>query len=307
MVMRIAISGSTGLVGEATTAELTARGHEVVRLVRSTSDDDGSPDPMAQAHWDTETGAVDPRSLGPIDAVVHLAGENVAGGRWTDSRRRRIEASRGPATERLCRTLAALPSPPGVIVSASATGIYGPRGDEPLDESSALGPDDDFLARVAKDWEAGTSPLADVGTRVVNLRLGVVLSGEGGALQRMLLPFRLGLGGRLGSGRQWFSWITRNDVVRAIVFALENDSLQGPVLAVAPDPVTNREFTKTLGKVLRRPTVLPVPAFALRLLLGEMANMLLTGQRAHPRALQEAGFEFEHAQLEPALRSVLDE
>ncbi len=296
--MRIAITGQSGLVGTACSQLLAAEGHELVRLVRG---GDGGP---GTAAWHPDTGEVDATALGAIDAVLHLAGENVADGRWSAERKRRIADSRGPATEKLCRTLAALPQPPRVLVAASATGIYGDRGDELLDETSA--PGEGFLADVAERWEAGTRPLADAGCRVVNLRLGVVLSQDGGALAKMLLPFRLGLGGRLGSGEQWMSWISLPDVTRVVARALADDALSGPVLAVAPNPVENRTFTKTLGRVLRRPTVLPVPAFALRLLFGEMADaMLLASRRAPPGVLRKRGFAFAHAELGPALRAVL--
>ena len=235
---------------------------------------------------------------------MHLAGENIASGRWTEARKQRIAASRGPTTEKLCQALAALPKPPRVLISASATGIYGDRGDEELHEDSELG-EASFLVDVAKQWEAATRCLTDCGTRVVNLRIGVVLDKQGGALARMLLPFRLGIGGTLGNGKHWMSWIHLRDLVRVITHTLADDSLRGPVLAVAPTPVTNRVFTKALGKALRRPTVLPMPAFALRLLFGELASVLLGSQRARPHRLLESGFEFEHANLESALRAAL--
>lgn len=297
--MRIAITGSTGLVGSAVVQALQADGHDVVRLVRRASDEPGT------ARWDPASGEVDAEALGAIDAVVHLAGENVAGGRWTEARRRRIEESRGPATEALCRTLAALPQPPKVLVSASATGIYGDRGDEELHEGSAPGPADDFLTKVALDWEAGTQPLEEQGARVVHLRIGIVLDQAGGALAKMLTPFRLGLGGRLGSGKHWMSWITLHDLVRVVQHALADEGLSGPVLAVAPTPATNAEYTRTLGKVLGRPTVFPVPGFVLRLLFGDFADVLLGSQRARPHRLLEAGFEFAHANLDTALRAAL--
>lgn len=300
--MRIAITGASGFVGTAAIAALQQAGHGVVRLVR---DAGASASAGADAaRWRPDTGEVDAQALGAIDAVLHLAGENVAGGRWTKARKRAIADSRGPVTERLCRALTALPHPPRTLVAASATGIYGDRGDELLDEDSA--PGTDFLAEVAKAWEAGTQPARDAGMRVVNLRIGMVLDPKGGALARMLLPFRLGVGGRLGSGRQWLSWITLHDLVRAIAHVLAEPRLDGPVLAVAPAPVSNREFTQALGKALRRPTVLPAPAFALRLLFGEMADaLLLASQRTEPRRLLASGFEFAHADLASALRAAL--
>lgn len=289
--MRIAISGVSGFVGSAVAADLRGAGHDVVPLVRGDN-------------WQPDTGALDAAALGRIDAVLHLAGENVAGGRWTDARKRRIADSRGPVTERLCRALAALPQPPRVLVAASATGIYGDRGDAELDERSPGG--DGFLADVARAWEAGTAPARAAGMRVVNLRIGMVLDPAGGALRRMLPPFRLGIGGRLGSGRQWVSWITRRDLVRAIRFALERDELRGPVLAVAPEPVRNAAFTQALARALRRPAFLPVPAFALRVLFGEMADaLLLASQRCRPQELCQAGFRFEHPAIGPALQQLL--
>lgn len=292
--MRVAITGSSGFVGAALVASLRGAGHEVVRLQR------GSGGGAGTARWDPASGEIDSAALGRIDAVVHLAGENVAGGRWTAARKRTIADSRGPATLALCRHLAALPQPPAVLISASATGLYGDRGDELLDDSSPAGTG--FLADVARAWEAGTEPLRAAGTRVVNLRIGMVLDANGGALRRMLLPFRLGVGGRLGHGRQWVSWITRDDLVAAIRFALQRSDLHGPVAAVSPNPVTNREFTKALGRALRRPTIVPAPAFALRLALGEMAAaLLLASQRVRPARLLAAGFAFCQPTLDLAL------
>lgn len=297
--MRIAITGSTGLVGSAVVEALQAASHDVVRLVRHQVDAPGA------ARWDPDSGSVDLEALGAIDALIHLAGENVAGGRWTDARKQRIHESRGPATTRLCETLAGMERPPKLVVSASATGIYGDRDDEQLDETSDLGPRDDFLAKVAADWEAGTRPLEDHGARVVHLRIGIVLAESGGALKKMLPPFRLGLGGRLGSGQHWMSWITLPDLVAVVQRALTDAALSGPVLAVAPRPVTNAEFTQTLGRVLRRPTWFPVPRFALRLLFGGFADVLLGSQRARPGRLLERGFAFTHPELEQALRGAL--
>ncbi len=294
--MRIAITGASGFVGSALLQHLRAEGHTVATLARS------GPPTAGTFRWDPATGAVTP-DLGPLDAFVHLAGESVAH-RWTAARRRAIADSRGPATERLCRTLAALPQPPAVLVSASAIGVYGDRGDEELDERSAAG--NGFLADVARAWEAGTAPLHAVGTRVVNLRIGIVLDPRGGALQRMLPPFRLGLGGPLGNGRQWMSWITLHDLVRAITFCIGQRELHGTVNAVGPAPVTNRDFTHELGRALRRPAFLPVPAFALRLLFGAMADGVLLGSlRVLPRELRSAAFTFEHPTLDRALGAML--
>jgi hypothetical protein len=295
--MRIAITGSSGFVGEALVQSLRVDGHDIVRLQRGSGGGPGT------ARWDPATGALDQQALGRLDAVVHLAGENVAGGRWNATRKRAIADSRGPATTALCRALAALPQRPAVLVSASATGIYGDRGDELLDEDSPAG--SGFLADVARAWEAGTEPLRASGTRVVNLRIGMVLDPSGGALRRMLLPFRLGIGGRLGAGRQWMSWITRDDLVAAIRFALRRAELRGPVAAVSPNPVTNREFTAALGRALRRPTILPAPAFALKLVFGEMASaLLLASQRVQPRRLLAAGFAFTAPTLDQALAAL---
>lgn len=296
--MRIAITGATGFVGSAATLALEAAGHTVIRLVRR-----DAPYPGC-ARWNPATGEIDATALGLVDAVVHLAGENVAAGRWTQRRRQAIANSRGPVTKALCETLARLQKPPRVLISASATGIYGDCGDQVLDEGQPAG--QGFLADVARAWEAGTAPAATAGIRVVNLRVGMVLDPSGGALAKMLLPFRLGLGGRLGSGRQWLSWITRDDLTAAIGFAIGHESLRGPVLAVAPNPVTNREFTKALGRALHRPTWLPVPAFALRLLFGAMADeLLLSSQRAMPQRLLASGFRFAQPQLGPALDRML--
>lgn len=260
--------------------------------------------PTGAARWNPAGGDLDARALGTLDAVVHLAGENVAGGRWSAARKQRIANSRGPATRALCDALLRLPEPPRTLVCASAIGIYGDRGDELLTETSARG--EGFLADVAHGWENATNAARDAGVRVVNLRIGMVLDPAGGALGKMLLPFKLGLGGRLGSGRQWISWITRDDLVAAIVFALGCERLAGPALAVSPNPVSNREFTQQLGRALRRPTVLPAPAFVLRLLLGEMADaLLLSGQRCAPTALLAAGFEFAQPELETALAQLL--
>ncbi|HEX6812217.1 MAG TPA: TIGR01777 family oxidoreductase [Planctomycetota bacterium] len=295
--LAIAITGASGFIGSAAVRHFERAGHEVIRLVRGGNSAPGT------ALWDPATGEIGRSGSGSMDVVVHLAGENIATKRWSSARKRAIADSRIPATERLCRRLAALDPKPRVLVSASAVGIYGDRGDELLDESSA--PGTGFLAEVTKDWEAATRPASDAGIRVVNLRLGVVLDPSGGALRAMLLPFRLGLGGRLGHGRQWFSWISLEDLVRVIGFAIEREALAGPVLAVAPEPVTNRVLTTTLGRALRRPTVLPVPAFALRLALGGMANELLASVRCRPARLLAAGFPFAHAQLASCLQEQL--
>jgi uncharacterized protein len=297
--MIIAVTGSTGMVGSALVASLEAEGHLVRRLVRREVDDGDR-----EIRWIPGANQIDAAELNGIDAVVHLAGENIAGGRWTDSYKRKIRESRIQGTTLLCQALAGLDMKPGVLVSASAIGFYGNRGNEVVDESSPSG--SGFLAEVCRQWELATQGARDAGVRVVNLRIGVVLSPRGGALAKMLLPFRLGLGGVIGSGRQWFSWIALDDLVAAIQFALENDSVAGPVNAVAPAAVTNREYTRTLGRVLGRPTLFPMPAFAARLAFGEMADeMLLGGVHVQPTALNAAGFQFEYPELEPALRHLL--
>lgn len=299
--MIVAVTGSTGLLGSALVPLLTSGGHGVVRLVR------GAPATASgerQARWDPDTGAVEPSGLAGVDTVVHLAGESVAGGRWTEARKRRIRESRVPATRRLCETLARLPQPPRALLCASAIGYYGHRGDQVLREESAPGAG--FLADLCREWEAAAEPAARRGIRVVHLRIGLVLSPKGGALAAMLPVFRLGLGGPVGAGAQWMSWIGIDDMLGAILHALMNEPLAGPVNAVAPAPVTNREFAKTLARVLRRPAVLPFPAFAARLLLGQMADeLLLASARVEPARLRATGFAFRDATLEGALRRLL--
>ena len=299
--MLVAVTGSTGLIGAALVPRLAGAGHGVVRLVR------GAPRPaLAErlVRWDPDTGGIEPSGLDGVDAVVHLAGESVAGGRWTAAKKRRIRESRVPATRALCETLAQLREPPRVLVAASATGYYGDRGDQVLREESAPGAS--FLAGVCREWEAAAEPAARRGIRVVHLRIGIVLSPQGGALAALLPPFRLGAGGPVGSGAQWMSWIGLDDTAGAVLHALVNDAVTGPVNVVAPAPVTNREFARTLGRVLRRPAILPLPAFAARLLLGQMADeLLLASARVLPARLQATGFAFRDATLEGALRRIL--
>ena len=251
--MNVLVSGSSGLVGSALVAALNADGHRVKRLVRA-----AVRDAEDEVGWDPAGGVLDPAGLEGLDAVVHLAGENIASGRWTTAKKARIRDSRVKGTELLCQTLARLDRPPKTLVSTSAVGYYGDRGDEVLTEDSP--PGHGFLAEVCEAWEAATEPAAAKGIRVVRLRIGVVLSPRGGALAKMLPAFKMGLGGRIGNGRQYMSWITLDDLVGVIRFALTNNELSGPVNAVSPNPVTNLEFTKTLGRVLHRPTVLPLPA-----------------------------------------------
>jgi uncharacterized protein (TIGR01777 family) len=297
--MRIAVTGSTGLVGSALVPALRAAGHEVVRLVRA--DPGGARDAV---RWSPDAGVVPAEALEGAGAVVHLAGESIAGGRWTAARKAAIRDSRVVGTGLLAGALARLPQPPEVLVSASAVGYYGDRGDETLAEESPGG--SGFLAGVAREWEAATAPAAGRGIRVVTLRLGMVLSAGGGALRAMLPPFRLGLGGVIGSGRQYVSWISLEDVPPVVLHVLATGSLQGPVNAVAPSPVTSRELTATLGRVLGRPAILPLPAAAARLLLGEMADeLLLASTRVLPGRLLATGFRFLHPALEGALRAAL--
>jgi uncharacterized protein len=301
--MKVIVTGSTGLVGRALVRSLLADGHEVTRLVRGDSQGFRAPG-TAAVHWDPERGEIDAQALEGHDAAVHLAGEPIAEGRWDDEKKRRIRESRVKGTSLLAGALAGLGLKPTVLVSASATGFYGNRGAEILREESASG--SDFLSEVCREWEKATLQASQAGIRVVHLRTGVVLSGEGGALQKMLTPFKLGLGGKVGSGGQYMSWITLDDLVGVIRRAMEDESLRGPVNAVAPGAVTNEEFTKALGHALGRPTIFAVPAFAARLAFGEVADaVLLAGARVEPARLKEAGFEFKHPGIEGALRSVL--
>jgi uncharacterized protein (TIGR01777 family) len=297
--MKVLVAGSRGLIGSALVRFLVEGGHLVTRLVRGPARPGGTEIP-----WGPTEGKLDPGMLEGHDAVVHLAGENLTAGRWTPERKARIFNSRVRGTRLLAETLAGLAPPPKVMVCASAIGYYGDRGEEVLTEESSLGRG--FLAELCREWEAASVPAAEKGVRVVRLRTGIVLSPAGGALKKMLLPFRLGLGGRLGSGQQYMSWIALDDVLAVILRALTDDSLAGPVNAVAPNAVTNREFTRTLGRVLMRPTIFPVPAFALRTIFGEMADeTLLASNRVQPAKLLTHGFAFNYPELEGALRHVL--
>jgi uncharacterized protein len=297
--MIVVVTGSSGLVGSALVDALEADGHLVRRMVRR-----DVRDSEREIRWDPSAGTIDAAELEGIDAVVHLAGQGVANRRWSERVKQEIRDSRMRGTRVLCETLTSLTNKPEVLCCASGAGFYGNRGDELLDERSH--PGTGFLAEVCQEWEAAAQPARNAGIRTVNLRLGIVLSERGGALKKMLLPFKLGVAGVIGSGRQYWPWITLADVVGVIRLALENNSIVGPVNAVAPDLVTNRGFTKTLGRVLRRPTMLPMPALAARLVLGEMADeMLLASARVEPRALTDAGFTFQHPQLESALQQIL--
>jgi uncharacterized protein (TIGR01777 family) len=296
--MHILVTGASGLIGSALVSALTSAGSEVTRLVRRQPQSGEKA-----ARWDPLGGSLDASAFGGVDAVVHLAGENIAE-RWTTAKKVNIRDSRIKGTQILCEALTRLASPPKVLVSASAIGYYGDRAEEILSEESA--PGRGFLAEVCRAWEAATEPARQTGLRVVQLRFGVVLSPVGGALAKILPPFRLGLGGMLGSGRQYMSWIALDDAVGVIQHAIVTDSLQGPTNAVAPHAVTNREFTKTLGNVLGRPTVIPLPAFAARLMFGEMADeLLLASARVQPAKLLASGYRFRFPELEGALRHLL--
>jgi hypothetical protein len=297
--MKVLVTGASGLIGSALVPQLAKTGHSVTRLVRA-----APPPGIAAVPWDPAAGRIDPAKLEEFDAVVHLAGENIAG-RWTPEKKARIRDSRVEGTRLLAEALARLVHPPKTLLCASAIGYYGDRGDELLTEASAAGKG--FLADTCREWEAAAQPAAQKGIRVVHLRIGVVLSPRGGALKQMLLPFQLGLGGVVGSGRQYFSWIAIDDLVGVFLHALTNESLRGAVNAVAPEPVTNRVVTKTLGAVLARPTIFPMPAFAARLAFGEMADeLLLASARVEPARLRAAGFAFRFPQLEAALRHLLN-
>ncbi|HLO09591.1 MAG TPA: TIGR01777 family oxidoreductase [Desulfobacteria bacterium] len=298
--MRVAITGSTGLVGSEVVSVLSAAGHEAVRLVRR------APAPGEKAvRWNPAQGEVDVAGLEGFDAVIHLAGENVGSGRWTAARKTAIRDSRVNGTRLLCDALAGLARPPKTLVCASAIGYYGDRGEELLTEESS--PGTGFLAEVSREWEAASGSAARKGIRVVILRIGVVLSSNGGALPRMLPLFRAGLGGVIGGGSQYLSWVALDDLPFIILHSLQCADLVGPVNAVTPHPVTNREFTRALGNALSRPTPLPVPAFALRLAVGrEMADaLLLASARVLPRRLETTGYRFRFPELGEALRHLL--
>jgi len=297
--MKILISGASGLVGKHLIPTLKAKGHEVYKLVRKT------PKSSDEIQWDAEKGfsETEQAKLKNFDAVVHLAGDNVASENWSDEKKRKIRDSRVIGTRVLVDALKQTQNPPRIFVAASAVGFYGNRKSEVLTEDSSAGKG--FLTDVCTAWEDEIEK-AEAFARVVYLRIGVVLAENGGALEKMLTPFKLGVGGTIGSGKQWMSWIALDDLIKIVHFALENENLRGAVNTVAPNPATNEEFTKTLGKVLHRPTVLPIPEFAIKLMFGEMGKtLLLEGARVLPKKLQDAGFEFQFSNLEAAMKHVL--
>lgn len=299
--MKILVSGSHGLVGTALLKRLSSEGHETYRLIRG--------EPEAGSHdisWDPFKGTIGVECLNSIDAVIHLAGENIASGRWTDAKKKAILESRVKGTRVLSEALARLAQPPSTLISASAIGYYGDRGEQLLTEDSV--PGSDFLADVCKQWEAAAEPAVQKGIRVVFARFGIILDANDGALSKMLPPFRMGAGGRVGDGKQWMSWIALDDVTNALSLVLQTDSLRGPINFVAPEPVTNAEFTKALGTALARPTVFPIPAFGVRLIFGEMADaLLLSSQKVDPQVLKSAGYQFAYPNIDSALKHVLSQ
>lgn len=297
--MKILISGSSGLVGSKLLPYLLQHGNKVVRLVHGKSAQ--SPDTI---FWDIDKGILDVNALEGFDAIIHLAGENIAVGRWTEAKKKRINDSRVNGTKLLSEAISQLKIPPKIMLSASATGYYGNREDTILTETSAKG--SGFLSDVCAEWEKATIKAKDKGVRVVNLRFGVIFGPNGGALAKMILPFKMCLGGAIGSGQQYMSWISIDDVLKSINFLLTHSEVQGPINIVSPHPVSNENFTKSLGKVLNRPTFLRMPTFVVRLVFGEMADeMLLSSTRVHPKALLDAGYIFTDPDLEPALAKLL--
>jgi uncharacterized protein len=296
--MKVLITGATGLIGKELQRSLTEKGYELLLASRTELRN------SSYVKWDIENGFDEPQRLGGVDAVVHLAGESVSGLRWTEEKKRAIRDSRVLGTRSVVNAISHLRQRPKVFVASSAIGFYGERGDEEVTESSP--PGDNFLAETCKAWEAESRRAEDAGIRTVLLRTGIVLSKEGGALGTMLLPFKFGLGGVVGSGKQWMSWISMDDQISVINFVLEHENLRGAVNAVAPNPVINEEFTKVLGEVLYRPTFLPIPEFVVGTVFGEMGDaLLLASTKAVPRRLLEAGFEFKFPHLKPALEHAL--
>ncbi len=292
--MKIAIAGASGLVGSALIPSLTADGATITRLVRSAPK-------SGEIEWHPNQDQLNVQPLEGFDVIVNLAGENIAGGRWTDEQKRKIRDSRVSGTHLLSEAIAKMTAKPKAFICASATGIYGDRDDETLDEQSESG--SGFLAGVCREWEKACEPAIKAAVRVVNLRLGPILAREGGMLSKLLTPFKMGMGGKVGSGKQFISWVALDDVVNAIKLAINDSSIRGPLNVVSPNPVTNEEFTRTLGHVLNRPTALAMPAFAARIAFGEMADeMLLASQKVIPKKLMSVGFEFKYPALEGAMR-----
>lgn len=296
MPAKVLVSGASGLIGSALLPTLQSSGYEVTRLVRSAAS--GKSD----IAWDPSR-PLAPESVSGFDAVVHLAGESIVG-RWTETKKRRVRESRVQGTRNLAEALAAAPQAPRVFISASAIGYYGDRGEETLREESSSG--SGFLPEVCREWEAAAEPARKAGIRTAQMRFGVVLSASGGALQKMMPPFRMGVGGNIGSGRQWMSWIDIDDVAAAIQHVIKSDTLRGPVNVVGPNPVRNAEFTKTLASVLSRPAIFPMPAFAARLVFGQMADeLLLASQRVEPAKLMASTYIFQKPDLRSALENIL--
>lgn len=300
-IQSVAISGATGLVGTALHGLLTSEGKSVSAISRR---EGGTYQDSIM--WDPQTGLANPGRLESIDAVVHLAGENIAGGRWNDTVKRKIRNSRVEGTRNLVKSIAAVENRPKVLVCASAIGFYGDRGAQELTEASD--PGTGFLADVCKEWEQEANAAKELGLRVVNVRIGVVLSPKGGALAKLLFPFKMGLGGVVGSGKQYWSWIGLHDLTRVIAHCVNDESIEGPVNAVSPESMTNKDFTKGVGAVLKRPTVFPLPAFMAKIVLGEMAQpLLLASTRVVPAKLQSAGFQFDHSDLLSCLKHELEQ
>ena len=298
MSKKILISGSSGLVGTALITELNKRNYEIYTLVRK------EPKSSSEFYWSPSKNEIDEKAIELADAIIHLAGENVAEGRWSEQKKERILNSRINGTKLIAKAISKASKPPTTWISASAIGIYGAQADGILDEKSKTG--EGFLARVCKQWEAATLIAERSGTRVVHLRIGIVLSKKGGALKKMLLPFQLGLGGVVGSGDQYMSWISLKDLVSSIIFCLDTENISGAVNAVAPLAVSNRQFTKALGTALSRPTIFPIPAFALKLIFGEMAEeTILSSINCKPSVLMENLFTFEHKEISQALNAIL--
>lgn len=298
--MNIAITGSTGFVGSALIPFLESNGHNINKISRSKADGD-----LKDIHWITENNDWDSDFADGLDAVIHLAGENIASDKWTSEKKQKIINSRVFGTRSLCEAILKLNKPPKVVLCASAIGYYGDRGDELLTEKTSKG--DLFFSKVCEKWEAETFAVSAEGIRVVNLRFGMILSSKGGALPEMLVAFKKGMAGKLGNGKQYVSWIVLDDALNAIQHALTNGNLHGPANVTSPQPVTNKVFTKTLGKIIKRPTFMPVPAFSARLAFGEIADeVLLASTRVKPEKLLDSGFQFKYPELDNALRSVLD-